>query len=145
MRKRNRKVNKHSRFTVNTAGIVALLVTGFAMVMVYCVLGMRCTSIARELQEAEKDYEQLTREGDRVATRWTELMAVDRLQERITRFGLDMNFPRPDQVVRMNAAGRPIQGIAVTRARERLSTTANIAQVAPAAQSRNRSSRRKLR
>ena len=145
MRRRNRKVNKHSRFTVNTAGIVALLVTGFAMVMVYCMLGMRCTSIARELQEAEKDYEQLTREGDRVATRWTELMAVDRLQEKLTRFGLDMNVPRPDQVVRMNAAGRPVPGIAVARARARMASTANIAQVAPEARSRKRSPRGRIR
>lgn len=145
MRRRNKKVNRHSRFTVNTAGIVALLMTGFAMVMSYCVLGMRCTSIAQELHEAEKEYKQLTREGDRVAARWTELMAVDRLQDKLTRFGLDMNLPRADQMVRMDAKGRlkPHQ-IAVTRARGRLST-ANMAQVAPETQPRKRSSRGKMR
>ena len=145
MRKRNRKVNRHSRFTVNTAGVVALLVTGFAMVMCYCVLGMRCTSIAQELQEAEKSYKQLTRESDRVAARWTELMAVDRLKDKLTRFGLDMNIPRQDQVVRMNADGRPMKGqIAVARARSRLAT-ASVAQVAPETQSRKRSSHGKAR
>ena len=145
MRRRNRKVNRHSRFTVNTAGVVALLVTGFAMVMCYCGLGMRCTSIARELQEAEREYKQLTKESERVAARWTELMAVDRLQERLVRFGLEMNIPRADQVVRLNAAGRPLPGqIAVVRARERLAT-ANMAQVVPEAQSRKRSSRGKIR
>ena len=146
MRRRNKKLNRRfSRFTVNTAGVVALLVTGFAMVMFYCILGMRCTSIAQELQEAEKNYKQLTREGDRVAARWTELMAVDRLQDKLTRFGLDMNIPRQDQVVRMNAAGVPVKGqLAVARARARLST-ANMAQVAPEAQSRKRSSRGKIR
>ena len=145
MRRRNRKVNKHSRFTVNTAGVVALLVTGFAMVMVYCVLGMRCTSIAQELQEAEKSYKQLSKECERVAARWTEMMAVDRLQDKLTRFGLEMNLPRQDQVVRMNAAGHPKPGqIAVARARERLAT-ANMAQVTPEAQARKRSSRGKIR
>ena len=145
MRRRNRKVNKHSRFTVNTAGVVALLVTGFAMVMCYCVLGMRCTSIAQELQEAEKVYKQLTKESERVAARWTELMAVDRLDDKLTRFGLEMKLPRVDQVVRLNAEGRPLPGqIAVARARERLAT-ANMAQVAPGAQSRKRSSRGKVR
>ena len=145
MRRRNRKVNKHSRFTVNTAGVVALLVTGFAMVMCYCVLGMRCTSIAQELQESETTYKQLTKESERVAARWTELMAVDRLEEKLTRFGLDMNIPRQDQVVRMNAAGVPVKGqLAVARARARLST-ANMAQVVPETQSRKRSSRGKIR
>ena len=145
MRRRNRKVNKHSRFTVNTAGVVALLVTGFAMVMVYCVLGMRCTSIAQELEAAEKSYKQLSKECERVSARWTEMMAVDRLQEKLTRFGLEMNLPRADQQVRMNAAGRPLPGqIAVARARERLAT-ANMAQITPEAQPRKRTSRGKIR
>ena len=145
MRRRNRKVNKHSRFTVNTAGVVALLVTGFAMVMCYCVLGMRCTSIAQELQEAERTYKQLSKESERVAARCTELMTVDRLKHQLTRFGLEMNDQRADQVVRLNAEGRPLKGqIAVTRARERLAT-ANMAQVAPEVQLRKRSSRGKVR
>ena len=144
MRKRNRKVNRHSRFTVNTAGVVALLVTGFAMVMCYCVLGMRCTSIAQELQEAEKNYKQLTREGDRVAARWAELMAgLD--NKKLNLFGLDMDLARQDQVVRMNAKGRPEKGqIAVTRARARMAS-ASMAQVAPETQSRKRLSRGKVR
>ncbi len=145
MRRRNKKVNRHSRFTVNTAGVVALLMTGFAMVMCYCVLGMRCTSIAQELQQAEKEYKQLTKESERVAARWTELMAVDRLQEKLVRFGLEMNIPRADQMVRLNASGRPLPGqIAVARARERLAT-ANMAQMAPEAQTRKKSLRGKVR
>ncbi len=145
MRKRNRKVNRHSRFTINTAGVVAVLMMGFTMLMSYCILGMRCTSIAQELQEAEKTYKQLSKESERVAARWTELMAVDRLQEKLVRFGLEMNIPRADQVVRLNAAGRPLPGqIAVARARERLAT-ANMAQVAPETQHRKRSSRGKVR
>ena len=145
MRRRNKKVNKHTRFTVNTAGVVAVLMTVFLVVMFYCALGMRCTSIARDLQQAEKEYKQLTKEGERVAARWTELMAVDRLQERLVRFGLEMNFWSQDQVVRLNAAGQPLRGqIAVTRARERLAT-ANMAQMTPGTQSRKRSSRGKVR
>ena len=145
MRRRNRKVNKHSRFTVNTAGVVALLVTGFAMAMCYGVLGMRCTSIAQELQKVEKDYKQLTKEGERVAARWTELMAVKQLEEKLTRFGLEMNLPRADQIVRLNASGRPLAGqIAVTRAKERLAT-ANVAQMSPGMQSRKKSVRGKVR
>ena len=145
MRRRNRKVNKHSHVTANTAGVVLLIVTACIVALVYGALGMRCTSISQELQEAEKTYKQLVKETERVAARWNELMAVDRLQEKLVRFGLEMNIPRADQVVRMNAAGRPLPGqIAVVRARERMAT-ANMAQVAPAAQPRKGSTRRKIR
>lgn len=145
MRRRNRKVNKHSHVTANTAGVVALIMTACAVALVYGVLGMRCTSVAQELQEAEKTYKQLVKETERVAARWNELMAVDRLQEKLVRFGLEMNIPRADQVVRMNAAGHPLPGqIAVARARERLAT-ANMAQVAPPAQPRKGNARRNIR
>ena len=71
-------------------------------------------------------------------------MAVDRLKDRLTRFGLEMDMPRADQVVRMKK-GRPVQGqIAVARAKERLAT-ANMAQIAPGVQLRNRSTRGKVR
>ena len=145
MRRRNKKVNKHTRFTVNTAGVVAVLMTVFLVVMCYCALGMRCTSIAKELQQAEKEYKQLTKESERVAARWTELMAVKQLEEKLARFGLEMNLQRADQVVRLNAKGRPLSNqIAVTRAKERLAT-ANMAQMSPGTQTRKRSSRGKVR
>ena len=136
MRRRNRKLNRRfSRFTVNTAGIVALLVTAFSMGMCYCLLGMRCTSIAQELQEAEKSYKQLTKEGERVAARWNELV----------RFGLEMNIPRADQMIRMGASGRPLPGqIAVARARERMAT-ANMAQNSSETPARKRTARTKIR
>ncbi|MBQ4199060.1 MAG: hypothetical protein II649_04170 [Kiritimatiellae bacterium] len=145
MRRGVRKVNRHSRFTVNSAGVVALIVTGFAMLMCYWMLGMRCTSIAHDLEKAEKQYKQLTREGERVASRWTELMAVDRLQERLVRFGLEMGIPRADQIVRMTSEGRPLPGqIAVARARERMAA-ANVAQASIEPQQRKRSMRGKIR
>ncbi len=145
MRRRNRKINRHSRFTVNSAGVVALIVTGFSMLMCYWMLGMRCTSIASELEVAEKQYRQLTKESERVESRWTELMAVDRLQERLTRLGLEMNIPRADQVVRMNSEGSPLPGqIAVVRARERLSTS-RMAQMSTEVQPRKRTPRNGMR
>ncbi len=145
MRRRNRKVNRHAHVTANTAGVVALILTACAMALVYGVLGMRCTSISQELQEAEKTYRQLVKEGERVAARWNELMAVDRLKENLARNGLEMDMPRADQIVRMNAAGRPLPGqIAVVRARERLAT-ANMAQIAPQAQPRKGRLRRNTR
>ena len=145
MRRRNRKVNRHAHVTANTAGVVALILAACAMALVYGVLGMRCTSISQELQEAEKTYRQLVKEGERVAARWNELMAVDRLKENLARNGLEMDMPRADQIVRMNAAGRPLPGqIAVVRARERLAT-ANMAQIAPQAQPRKGRLRRNTR
>ena len=70
-RKPVRKIKKDAIVTVHSAGVVALIMTGFFMLMCYWMLGMRCTSIAGELEQAEKQYKQLTLESDRVASRWT--------------------------------------------------------------------------
>ena len=69
----------------------------------------------------------------------------EQLEEKLARFGLEMNLQRADQVVRLNAKGRPLSNqIAVTRAKERLAT-ANMAQMSPGTQTRKRSSRGKVR
>ena len=145
MRRRNRKVNRNAHMTANTVGVVVLIMTVCGMALLYGWLGMRCTSFSQDLQEAEKTYRQLVKEGERVAARWNELMAVDRLKENLARNGLEMDIPRADQIVRMNAAGRPLPGqIAVARARERLAT-ANMAQIAPQSQPRKGRLRRNTR
>lgn len=80
-----------------------------------------------------------------MAARWNELMAVDRLQEKLVRFGLEMNIPRADQMIRMGASGRPLPGqIAVARARERMAT-ANMAQNSSETPARKRTARTKIR
>lgn len=129
MRKRNRKVRKHSSFVTGSVGLVALLFTVFSMLAVYWLLDMRCSAIAQEIGRCEKQLAALEQESVRESARWNAMVTPERLQEKLTRFGLNMNMPRADQVVRMNADGRPHPGqIAVARAQAR-SSTGDIAQM----------------
>jgi len=102
-------------------GVVSLIVTIFVMSMVYWSVDSRCSSISREIGQAEKRLAELESEYVRVAARWDEQKIPARLSEKLTRFGLEMRYARQDQVVKMTPDGRPRPGqIAVTRARQRV-------------------------
>lgn len=123
MRRKNKKLKKHSRFATSSMGFAALVVTGFTMLMIYRSLDSRCTAIAQEIGKVEKHYQQLDQEAVREAARWNEMTTPEKLEEKLTRFGLEMNLARADQWVHMNADGRPQPGqISVARARSRAMT-----------------------
>jgi len=119
--RKNRKRTKHSVFRLGSVGVVSLIVSIFLMLMLYWSVDSRCSSIAREIGQAEKRLAALDSEFVRVTAKWDEQKIPDRLSERLTRFGLEMKYARQDQVVRMSADGRPLPGqIAVARARQRV-------------------------
>ncbi len=129
--RRNRRVKKHSRFKSGATGVVALIVSVFMMMMIYWTLDSQCTSIMREIGEAEKRAKALDAEYGRENARWNRMKVRERLDETITRIGLVMQTPKPDQVVRMMANGEPAPGqMAVARARAR-AKTGNMALAAP--------------
>ena len=122
--KRNRK-KKHSIFKAGSMGIVVLIVSGFIMFMAYWSLDSRCTSIQREIGKAERRYEALESECTQEQAHWDTMKTPEKLSEKLMRFGLEMKYARQDQIVRMNADGRPVSGqISVARARQRAKTTA---------------------
>ncbi len=102
-------------------GIASLILAGFFMLMVYWSVDSSCTSIAREIGQAEKKLAVMESECVREAAHWDEQKIPDRLSEKLLRFGLEMKYARQDQIVRMTPDGRPKAGqIAVTRARQRV-------------------------
>ena len=128
MRRRNRRIRKHSRFTSGATVVAALIVSAFFMLMIYWSLDARCTSIQREIGVAEKKLKALESELGRETARWNELKTRERLDEKITRFGLAMQNPLPDQVIRMTASGKPAPGqMAVARAKARSSKVDSMA------------------
>ena len=132
MRKNRRHVKRFSRFKFGATGIVALIVTSFIWLMIYWMLDAQCTSIMREIGKAENQVKLLDAEYGREDAKWNAMKTRERLDEKITRFGLAMQNPQHDQVVRMKANGEPAPGqIAVARARARARTTVNMAQAAP--------------
>jgi len=129
--RRNRRVKKHSRFKSGATGMVALIVSSFIMMMIYWTLDSQCSSIMREIGEAEKRTKALEAEYGRENARWNRMKVRERLDETITRIGLVMQTPKPDQVVRMMPNGEPAPGqMAVARARAR-AKTGNMALASP--------------
>lgn len=120
--KRNKKVKKHSRCTMNSVNIVALIVLSFFAIMVYWSQDARCTSLAQEIGKAEKEYKRLERDYQREVSSWEELKTPDNLQRAFIRHGLDMGQPNQDQVVHMDTKGQPKPGqMSVARIRSRRS------------------------
>lgn len=118
--RRNRKVKKNAVLKSGTMGIASLIVSALIMAMIYYVLDSRCTLIARDIGKVERRFAQLESECVREAARWDELKTPARLTEKLSRFGLEMRYPRQDQIVRMTADGRPAAGqISVARAQAR--------------------------
>ena len=119
--KRNRKVKKHSRCTVNSVNFVALIVLSFFALMVYWSQDARCTALAQEIGKAEKEFARLERDCQRAAGSWDELKTPESLNRAPIRPGLDLGAATPgEQVVNMTTAGLPATGqTSVARLRAR--------------------------
>ncbi len=123
--KRNRKVKKHSRCTVNSVNFVALIVLSFFALMVYWSQDARCTALTQEIGKAEKEYARLERACQREEMSWEELKTPESLKQALIRHGLDMDVANPgEQVVNMSANGRPSPNqTSVARLRARRGST----------------------
>lgn len=131
MRRNVRRTKKFSRFKFGATGAVALIVTSFIMLMIYWTLDSQCTSIMREIGKSENEAKLLDAEYGREDARWNAMKTRERLDEKITRFGLAMQSPQPDQVIRMLPDGKPAPGqMAVARAQAR-AKAGNMALAAP--------------
>lgn len=118
--KNKRLKNNHSCFKTTMTGVSALIVTAFIALMIYWSVDSQCTAISREIGKGEKALAALDSEYGREMARWNEMQTPENLAEKIVRFGLRMQSPMADQVVHINADGRPAPGqIAVARARAR--------------------------
>lgn len=126
--RRNRKIKKDSIFRTGSMSFAGLVVTVFAMLMVYWSLASTCTSISREIGDLEKQYKKLVNERDREAARWSGMKTRDRLDETLSRFGIQMGYPRPDQVVKMSTDGNPVpKQLSVARLKARNQSNESVA------------------
>lgn len=117
--RKNRKVRKNAVLKSGTMGIVSLVASALFMAMSYYTLDSNCNRIQRDIGADERRLAQLEAACVRESARWDELKVTERLSEKLSRFGLEMRYPRQDQIVRMTADGRPVAGIAVARVKAR--------------------------
>lgn len=108
--RRNKRIKKRSRFATSSMGIASLIVSVFIMMMIFFAMNAKCSAISREIGQKETELRRLESELTREKTRWDEMKVPERLKTALTRFGLEMDVPREDQLVRMSSAGVPVPG-----------------------------------
>lgn len=134
--KRNRKIKKHVVFSMGTGYVVTLILTVLVMLMVYWALDQDCASVSRAIAKADRELKALDGEYGRESAKWAMMTTPEKLNERLVRFGIEMRMQGQDQIVRMDGRGRPLPGLAVTRARNRMAKDSAIAQADRPAASR---------
>lgn len=127
--RRNRRIKKNSRFATSSMGIASLIISAFIMMMIFFAMNSRCSTITREIGKKEKVLQRLESELTREKTRWDEMKVPERLNVALARFGLEMDFARGDQIVRMGRNGTPVPG---QLALARLRSSRQVASVASA-------------
>ncbi len=141
--RRNRKIKKSSVLSSSTWWVVALIVSALIVAMGYYVLDSQCDQIARDIGKLEKRFTAVESECVREAARWEEMKIREHLEERLVRFGLEMRYARHDQIVHMDADGRPMRRSSATIARATARAKAtDLALNAPAPQVRPAAVRR---
>jgi hypothetical protein len=110
MRRRNRRIKKNSRFVTSSMGIASLIVSGFIMMMIFFAVNSRCAAITRDIGQKEKELKRLSEELAREKARWNDMKTTDKLKRALVKFGLEMNTPREDQIVRIGKNGVPVPG-----------------------------------
>ena len=112
--KRNRRIRREVRVLPRwVAGIGVSIVT----------LGLGCwfvdsksAMLGQEIRKHEQKYAALENERVREESRWNEKKTPEKLEQAMLQHGLVMNYPTPDQVVRMDGGGVPVPGqLSVTR------------------------------
>ena len=108
--RRNKRIKKRSRFATSSMGVASLIVSAFIMMMIFFAMNAKCSAITREIGLKEKELQRLEAELTREKTRWDEMKVPELLRKALTRFGLEMEVPREDQLVRMTSSGVPAPG-----------------------------------
>lgn len=129
-KRKNRRVTK--RMSVAAVGSWNIFAMVFFLV-VAAILNLmaeaRCEQETNVIGNKERQIKSLEDAKVREAAKWEELKTSDKLEERLYRNGMKMSYAHPQQIVRINAAGRVIPGqrsVALAKQRSRTRSTANI-------------------
>ena len=122
--RKNRKVPKRlSVVATNTMRVGSILLFAFVMVIINFLASSSCNNLLKRKCEMEREIASLDNEQRRESTSWEQMTTPERVQMALTKHGLAMYPPRPDQKVRMRPDGTPYPGqLALARVRQRMGT-----------------------
>lgn len=104
LRKRNRKRKKIKVFVIPVP-FTSLVVLVGALALAYVCLDSRCEAIGREILALESESSSLDMQCMNARMQWTQLKSPRNLEEALARNGIEMTWPRGDQVVRLSDPG----------------------------------------
>lgn len=123
--KRSKSLSVWTLHTMNAAGVILML---FVMVIVNLLASSSGNRMVGSIREKERELARLEDERTRESARWEEMKTPEKLEIALVRNGLSMRSPRPDQVIRMRADGRPYPGqLSVNVAAKRRSAASPVA------------------
>lgn len=128
--RRNRKRSKNmSVMATRSMHIGAVMVMFFVMVILNLLASSSCNQLMKSIGEKEKLLAKLEDDRTRESARWDAMKTSDNIDRALLKFGLSMKYAKPEQIVRMDSAGRPRPGqLSVARAK-RASSAINTVRV----------------
>lgn len=114
---------------VGTWNIFAMMVFVVAAAILNLMADARCEQEANVIGEKERQIRALEDAKVREAAKWEELKTSEKLEVSLIRNGMKMNYAQPQQIIRMNAAGKVIPGqrsVALAQQRSRNRSTAKL-------------------
>jgi cell division protein FtsL len=106
--KRNRKRQVKIEFVPKVFVVWIVIVVSVAIG--YWFMDSKSKQLNQEIRKYELKYTQLENARAREALRWDEKKTPEKLGEALLRNGLDMDYPKAAQVVRLDSRGRLIPG-----------------------------------
>ena len=138
--RKNRKVPKRlSVVATNTMRVGSILLFAFVMVIINFLASSSCNNLLKRKCEMEREIASLDNEQRREATSWEQMTTPECVQMALTKHGLAMYPPRPDQKVRMRSDGTPYPGqLALAKVRQRMGTASASVSMQPSQRVRRR-------
>lgn len=106
--RRNHKRQVRTKFLpVPAAGVIVLAAT---VALSYWFMDSKSGQLGQEIRKYEQKYASLESERVREEARWNAKKTPEKLERAMLQHGILMDYPKADQIVRMDIAGRPIPG-----------------------------------
>jgi hypothetical protein len=126
MRKNRRR---HVNAKVLSPAVVGMSVLIVTLTLIYCCLDSKCNQLGQEIRKHEQCFEALEDERVREEARWNDKRTPEKLTQAMLSHGLEMDYPAPDQMVRIGAAGEPLPGqISLAKFRKERASAERVAQ-----------------
>lgn len=107
----NKKISKkRSRISTHACHFAMVMLACFAMTGLNMAASSKCNQLMKQLDGKSRELKRLEAELDRATAAWDAVRSPDSLDRALVRWGISMQAPGANQIVRMDAGGRPHPG-----------------------------------